>query len=171
MVRQQQTFQSRRTNRGERIAKAAQEVAGWLAEFSEQYLAVRSALEAAGNGGRFGEAVADVRQQIDWLMCDSILSVTPWRWLKNYPRYLRGIEYRLEKLRSGAGDRDAESMQSIGQLWDRWLAGQLEATRNPVAQAESEFRWMIEELRVSLFAQPLGTSIKVSVKRCEKLLT
>jgi ATP-dependent helicase HrpA len=170
VVRSREAFESRRSSRGERIAKAAQEVAGWLRELSENYFAVRRSLESFGNGGRFGEVLTDVRQQLDWLLCDHFLSITPWESLKHYPRYLSGIDYRLDKLGSGAGDRDALSMRSIQELWDRWLTTQLEPERNPANQSESEFRWLIEELRISLFAQPLGTAVKVSIKRCEKLL-
>jgi ATP-dependent helicase HrpA len=50
------------------------------------------------------------------------------------------------------------------------LASLPEERRTPPGMAESEARWMLEELRVSLFAQPLGTSIKVSPQRCEKLI-
>ena len=74
------------------------------------------------------------------------------------------------KVRSGAGARDAESTQVVRRLWDRWLEQLPEAARTPQQQAEGEFRWMIEELRVSLFAQPLGTAVKVSPPRCEKLI-
>ena len=176
LIRSKADFDSRRSDRGERIAKAAQDVAPWLEEFGDSYFAVRSTLESGvfecGSGsGKFGDVAADVRGQLDWLLCDSFLSVTPWSWLQHYPRYLQAIGYRFEKLRSGAGSRDAESMRSIQDLWNRWLATLLESDRKPMPQADSEFRWMMEELRVSLFAQPLGTVVRVSAKRCEKLLT
>ena len=95
---------------------------------------------------------------------------TPWDWLKHYPRYMKAIAYRLEKLRSGGAPRDSESTHVIRDLNTAWFAGLPESEQTAKAQAASEFRWMVEELRVSLFAQPLGTSVKVSAKRCEKLL-
>ena len=98
------------------------------------------------------------------------MAVTPWQWLKHYPRYFSAVAYRLDKARSGASSRDTDSMQIVNDLWDRWLSGLAAADREPKLQATSEFRWMIEELRVSLFAQPLGTAVKVSPQRCEKLL-
>jgi ATP-dependent helicase HrpA len=97
------------------------------------------------------------------------LSILPWQWLKHYPRYLAAISYRLDKLRGAAG-RDHENQETVSRLWDRWLDALEESQRTPTMQTSSEFRWMIEELRVSLFAQPLGTCRKVSAKRCEKLL-
>ena len=170
VVRTRLEFEARRTDRGSRIAKAAQEVAVWLGDLAENYFAVRRSLETIPGSGRYADVVQDVGQQLDWLLCESFLSITPWQWLKHYPRFFRGIDYRLDKLRSGASDRDTESMRSVQELWYRWLANQIETDRVPGRQTESEFRWLIEELRVSLFAQPLGTSVKVSVKRCEKYL-
>jgi len=170
VVRSREEFDARRSNRSERIAKAAQEVALWLGELADSYFAVRRSLESIRSSGRFVDVVKDIRYQLDWLLCEQFLSLTPWKWLKHYPRYLSGIDYRLDKIRSAAGDRDGASMQSVQELWDRWLASQLELERTAAAQSNSEFRWLIEELRISLFAQPLGTSVKVSVKRCEKLL-
>jgi ATP-dependent helicase HrpA len=52
----------------------------------------------------------------------------------------------------------------------QWLAAKGLQQAAPESLADFEFRWMIEELRVSLFAQPLGTSVKISPQRCEKML-
>ncbi len=169
VVRSKEMFESRRGERGQRIAKAAQEVAGWLANMGEHYFSVRRELESLKRGGRFASMISDVRDQLDWLFTDPFMSVTPWQWLKHYPRYLSAIAYRLDKAR-GAGSRDNDATHSVRDLWRRWLEQLPEDQRNSEHQAESEFRWMIEELRVSLFAQPLGTAVKVSVQRCEKLL-
>ena len=98
------------------------------------------------------------------------LSFTPWQWLKHYPRYFAAIAYRLDKLRSGSAARDNENMSVVSGLQTRWLSAMTEAEQTPRHQAATEFRWLSEELRVSLYAQPLGTSVKVSAKRCEKLL-
>ncbi len=170
VIRSRDQFESRRVDRGERIARAAQEIAGWLADLADHYFAVRRSLESIDRSGRFAEVINDIGRQLDWLLCEQFLSITPWQWLRHYPRYLAAIDYRVDKLRSGAATRDHELMQSVAQLWQRWMTNLLESDRTPARQAASEFRWLIEELRVSLFAQPLGTSVKISIKRCEKLL-
>ncbi|MEO1618570.1 MAG: DUF3418 domain-containing protein, partial [Planctomycetota bacterium] len=77
----------------------------------------------------------------------------------------------IDKLRSGGGARDGESLAVVAELWDRWLTSFPEEQRTPAMQSHDEFRWMVEELRISMFAQPLGTSVKVSPTRCEKLLS
>ncbi|MGI9473137.1 MAG: DUF3418 domain-containing protein, partial [Rubripirellula sp.] len=170
LVRTRDAFNDRREGRSARIAMATQEVATWLTNLSDSSFAVRKQLEGLGRSERFAAVAADVRSQLDWLLAEDFLSLTPWEWFKHYPRYLRAIDYRLDKIRSGSGSRDAESMRVISGLWGTWLERVPESQRTPQYQSESEFRWMIEELRVSLFAQPLGTSVKVSAQRCEKLL-
>jgi ATP-dependent helicase HrpA len=170
VVRSREVFEARLNERGRRIAEASQQVAPWLTDFAVNYFVVRRELESLSRGSRFGAVIDDVRNQLDWLLFSGFMSVTPWQWLKQYPRYFSAIAYRLDKARSGASSRDQDSMQTIQGLWRRWLDGILDEQRQPEYQTESEFRWMIEELRVSLFAQPLGTSVKVSPQRCEKLL-
>ena len=170
LVRTPEEFEARRTNRIERIAKATHEVATWLTALADAYFEVRRQLESA-NKNKNGIAIGDIRTQIKWLMPPDFLSFTPWQWLKHYPRYLKAIAYRLDKLRSGSAARDDESNRLIADLNHQWLVSMPEQDQNATTQAASEFRWMVEELRVSLFAQPLGTSVKVSAKRCEKLLS
>ncbi len=161
-------FDARRKDRVARIAVATQEVAGWITQLADAYFDARKEIESAGKGGRFGPAVGDVKTQVQWLVDDGFLTRTPWAWLKHYPRYFKAIAYRLDKVRSGAGSRDDDARKLVQDLWQRWLAKQ--TTYEPADHADSEFRWMIEELRVSLFAQPLGTSTKVSPTRVERLL-
>jgi ATP-dependent helicase HrpA len=169
VIRTRDDFQSRRDERGRRIAEAAQQVAIWLTAFADSYFAARRETESLSSG-RFATATTDIHRQIEWLLADGFLSITPWNWLKHYPRYFAAIAYRIDKLRSGSAARDDQNIQAVRSLWDRWIESLSEAQREPTKQAANEFRWMTEELRVSLFAQPLGTAVKVSPTRCEKLL-
>ena len=169
LVRTKEEFESRRKTRAERIAKATQEVAVWLTTLSDAYFDTRRQIEST-NKNTYAHAITDIRNQISWLMPADFLSFTPWQWLKHYPRYFAAIAYRLDKLRSGSAARDNENMSVVSGLQTRWLSAMTEAEQTPRHQAATEFRWLSEELRVSLYAQPLGTSVKVSAKRCEKLL-
>ena len=165
-LRGREAFEGRRSEQARRIAGATQELAAWLPKFAEAYFTARRQLES----GRQVQVIDDLEDQIAWLLADDFMSITPWQWLQHFPRYFQAIAYRLDKARGGASSRDRESTETIRDLWDRWLAGLAENRRDAKHQAECEFRWMIEELRVSLFAQPLGTAVKVSPVRCEKLL-
>ncbi len=170
VVRTRDEFNARRQDRGQRIAIATQDVAAWLGNFAEHAFIVRRELESSRGSTRMANVCNDVHQQLNWLIHPRFLSCTPWEWLKHYPRYMHGIAYRLEKVKSGAASRDNSASETIEDLKQRWLQMIPEKEQSPEHQAMSEFRWMIEELRISMFAQPLGTSVKVSPQRCEKLL-
>ena len=107
-------------------------------------------------------AYSDIRQQLGVLLERRFLKTVPLAWLVHYARYLKAIEYRLDKLK-GNLLKDKEFTETISELWRR-----LEAHNGLEDRRLQQFRWMIEELRVSLYAQPLGTSLPVSAKRLEK---
>ena len=169
VIRSREAFEARRADRGQRIAIATQELSAWLVSLADARFTVRRDLESARSSGRRPDLLNDCQHQLQWLFCENFLAITPWEWLRHYPRYLQAIAYRMDRA-GGASSRDEQSMQLIARLWQRWIDGLPENQRAAKDQAESEFRWMIEELRVSLFAQPLGTAVKVSPQRCEKLL-
>ncbi len=109
-------------------------------------------------------AIRDVRQQLSRLVPPRFLRDVPMAWLLEYPRYLDAIEYRLDKMR-GALARDKESTAEIQRFEERVFGG----GEVSLDQADlTKYRWMLEEYRVSLFAQPLGTKIPVSGKRLER---
>lgn len=108
-------------------------------------------------------AVEDIRQQLERLFHPRFLADTPREWLFEFPRYLDAIEYRLDKMRGALG-RDKDSTAEIGRFESRVFRDDA-----PVVSADLQaFRWMLEEYRVSLFAQPLGTRVPVSAKRLER---
>jgi len=108
------------------------------------------------------QAIRDMQTQLDLLICKGYLSSTPLARLRHYPRYLQGIIVRLEKLDRDPL-RDQTRMAQFLPLWERYLA--LGADNAP-----ESVRWLLEELRISLFAQELKTSERVSVQRIYRLL-
>ena len=112
------------------------------------------------------EATADVAQQLARLMPKKFLSFTPWPSLQHFARYLKAITARLEKYRADPG-RDAARLAELRPLEQRYW--RLVAERKGVVDDRlQEFRWLLEELRVSFFAQELRTPQPVSVKRLDK---
>jgi ATP-dependent RNA helicase HrpA len=90
---------------------------------------------------------------------------TPGEWLSQYPRYTRALRTRIERLRGqyGKDQKHTALLQSLAApLWEL-----LEARPGLLLQCAPamRYRWMLEELRVSLFAQNLGTRMPVSEKR------
>ncbi len=113
------------------------------------------------------EVVDDVQAQLARLVPKRFLLATPWAQLAHLPRYLKAITMRLEKWRSDPA-RDAERLASLRPVEQRYL--RLLAERKGVLDARlDEYRWLLEELRVSLFAQELRTPQPVSVKRLDKV--
>ena len=111
----------------------------------------------------------DCEQQIGLLVYKNSFSQTPWEQLQHVPRYLKALRLRIEKQPANP-DRDGKNAASVGVLWDRWQAkiSALKLAHLDISQDLQDFRWLIEELRVSLFAQELKTPFPVSIKRLEK---
>ncbi|HEX3631233.1 MAG TPA: ATP-dependent RNA helicase HrpA [Casimicrobiaceae bacterium] len=111
---------------------------------------------------------AEVRAQRAALVYPGFFSATPWPQLGHLPRYLQALDKRIAKAAADPA-RDAKHAQTVAALWERYRA-RAEANRaaQRVEPALEAFRWQLEELKVSLFAQELRTPFPVSYKRLEK---
>ena len=110
-----------------------------------------------------------MRQRLQTLLAAGFATRTPWAQWPRLPIYLKAMTLRLEKY-SGNPARDAAreaDIQELEQMWQEKTDG-LVKQGLPVSDDLAAFRWMIEELRVSLFAQELKTPYPVSVKRLLK---
>ncbi|WP_454255664.1 ATP-dependent RNA helicase HrpA [Pseudomonas sp. Marseille-Q8238] len=114
-------------------------------------------------------ALNDIKAQLANLVYPGFVRETPAEWLKELPRYLKAIEQRFDKIGAQL-QRDRVWSGELAGYWEQYRArlakhGQ-EGKRDPQLQL---YRWMLEEYRVSLFAQQLGTKQAVSDKRLSKL--
>ena len=147
-----------------RLTLIASEVArlasGILIEFAVAQRKVKDTKNAA-------EANADAAQQLQRLVPKKFLTATPYGQLQHFTRYLKALTLRLEKWRSDPA-RDAARLAELRPQEQRYW--RLVAERKGAVDARmQEFRWLLEELRVSFFAQELRTPQPVSIKRLEKL--
>ena len=146
-----------------RLTLIANEVARLSAAILADYAAVvrklRDSKHALG-------AVDDVAQQLARLLAKDFLRGTPWSQLQHLSRYLKATVLRLDKYRNDPA-RDAQQLAQLRPLEQRYWRLVAER-RGVVDERMQEFRWLLEELRVSLFAQELRTPQPVSVKRLEK---
>ena len=108
---------------------------------------------------------ADIRAQLAWLVPAGYLLTTPWERLREFPRYLTALEQRLEKAGRDAR-RDSQLAAEIAPLEAKYRE-RVKVERGLKPPGEDEFRWLLEEFRVSLFAQQLGTKTRVSARRLE----
>ncbi|MDB5778632.1 MAG: hprA [Polaromonas sp.] len=113
------------------------------------------------------EATADAAQQLQRLMPRRFLAVTPWPQLQHFARYLKAVTLRLDKLRADPA-RDAAKLSELRPQEQRYWR-LVSDRKGAVDDRMSEFRWLLEELRVSFFAQELRTPQPVSVKRLDKV--
>jgi ATP-dependent helicase HrpA len=115
-------------------------------------------------------ALTDMRAQVGRLMAPGFVGDAGVTRLRDYPRYLRAVAHRRERLDAQVA-RDRQLMDQLAGLQEAWLhAVAALPDGQPVPQHLREARWLLEEYRVSLFAQPLGTREKVSDQRIRKVM-
>jgi len=159
---------ARRVEEGRnRFTLIAQEIARSAAVI----LAERAALEKKLNAVErsFPQATADIRAQLARLLAPSWLARTPWERLQHFPRYLKAAGMRVDKMRADPQreQRLAAELSALEQPFRRELG--VRAKNGAVSAQFEQFGWLLEELRVSLFAQELKTPVPVSLKRLAKL--
>ena len=156
-------FQRRLADGRGRLTLIAQEVARLVATVLVEYaLAVRKIKDTKNAP----EATADCAQQLQRLMPKNFAVSTPWPQLQHFARYLKAVVLRLDKWRADPA-RDAQRLGELRPQEQRYW--RLVAERKGVADERMlEFRWLLEELRVSFFAQELRTPQPVSTKRLDK---
>ena len=114
-------------------------------------------------------AVQDIEKQLGRLIGKRFIADTPFERLQHFPRYLKAIAMRLDKLK-GNPARDAQLMAEYAPLWTSYERRAILLAKQGVTNPQVEqFRWMLEELRVQLFAQELRTPAPVSTKRLQKM--
>ncbi|MDH4050594.1 MAG: ATP-dependent RNA helicase HrpA [Rubrivivax sp.] len=156
-------FEARVQEGRSRLNLIAQEVARQAGTVLAEHAAAQRKLKDS----RVPQATADdIAAQLQRLVGKRFLTDTPWAALQHLPRYLKGVVLRLDKWRADPA-RDATRLAELRPLEQRWLRRLAELKGAPDARLD-EFRWLLEELRVSLFAQELRTPQPVSVKRLDR---
>lgn len=150
------------------IALAVQDVITVLGPIMDGHAEARKTI-AQTNSPLWKYAADDVRRQINALTVPGFLTSVQWGWLRQFSRYFQGISSRLRKLAKNGVRRDQASHAEIAACEARYQQRLTEhAQRELIDPNLQYYRWMIEEYRVSLFAQELGTAIPVSAARLEK---
>ena len=146
----------------EPVALAARDLADRILSVREEVRAARAGLESRS----YPESLADFDDQLAFLVYRGFIADTPLRWLEEVPRHLEAARRRIGKLARNPA-RDLESTRVVKSLWLPMRAAILDARSagRGVDPDLERCRWMLEELRVSLFVQEMGTRHPVSVKR------
>ncbi|MDX2147639.1 MAG: ATP-dependent RNA helicase HrpA [Planctomycetota bacterium] len=175
-VRDASSFRACELAGAPRISSAAAEVAALASTCLETFYRIRLRSEKLRSPA-FAFAAADIEAQLVGLLSHRFLARIPWPHLVHLPRYLGAIELRLDRLTAAKLEHDRRSATELGPWVERYSklvlarAGKEQAPGWPMLEpddAKTTYRWMIEEYRVSLFAQELGTALPVSPKRMEE---
>ncbi len=155
LPRTREQFQAAVARGRERMLQMVAEVAKLLPAIFEPYQGVRQHLaEPIPRGG--DQAYADLREQLRDLISDEFLLETPAAWLTHFPRYLQGMLVRIERLKTGGSARDIQSAAELRPYLTAFRERTAEHQQRGLIDPElNEFRWLLEEYRISLFAQRL----------------
>jgi ATP-dependent helicase HrpA len=164
--RREKDFHKQMERAKPRLPVVAQALARLVGEVLDAQHGLGAKIDAAR---AYPHAQRDLREQLARLVYPGFIRATPWERLQHLPRYLAACARRIEKL-PGRVEHDKRHTDTLAQLWKRY-AERLDKDRKAHIENEAlaDFRWQLEELRVSLFAQELKTPQPVSVKRLEKL--
>jgi len=163
-VRDEETFRRRLEAGKQQLVELAASIGACSFEALQAYQELNRLLKGAVSPPQLA-VISEVREQVQQLIYPGFISASPLTCLPHLGRYLRAAIRRLEKL-SGNSQRDRKQSALVRRYWQAYeqaIAG------DPANTGLGEFRWLIEELRVSLFAQELGTSVKVSPERLDRL--
>jgi ATP-dependent helicase HrpA len=157
-----QEFNARRDEGKSRLGLLGNEIARLVGTILSEYHALPKKLQTVK---AHAQGFNDMQAQLQQLITKRFIADTDYTQLAHFPRYLKAIATRIDKLRADPA-RDAKAMAEWQQAAQAWQRALKERHGDPKM---SEYRWLLEELRVSLFAQELRTPMPVSVKRLQKV--
>jgi len=164
------SFKLRCAEAKSRLGLLAQEICRLVGQILTDWQALQKKLPAFKV---HAAALQDVDKQLARLIGKRFIADTPFERLQHYPRYLKAIALRLDKLKAGGSDgaaRDARLLAEFAPLWTNYERRAIVLAKQGVTDPQVEqFRWLLEELRVQLFAQELRTPAPVSTKRLQKM--
>ena len=167
LPRSEQEFTVQKQRARTRLPAVTEALGRVLQHVANEYLTFKMALSDTKAGNTRLRNELDI--QLTHLIYPGFLEKTPWERLQHLPRYLKGMTMRLQKF-SNNPQRDGQHSGSLTTCWNQYCERlEKHQERGLNDNNLTEFRWQIEELRVSLFAQELKTPMPVSIKRLEKL--
>ncbi|MCL4110402.1 UNVERIFIED_CONTAM: hypothetical protein GTU68_006622 [Idotea baltica] len=159
------TFETYLEQGRKRIGVVVQEFVQLIPGLFKLYHEARAAIENSPGAGR--EIVLnDMKFQLSALVCEGFLKNTPWPWLIQYPRYFQCLRLRIDRMKSGGLKTELKLLDELAEFQNRYFERRQQHQKQQISDPMLDhYRWMLEEFRVSLFAQKLGTAITVSQKK------
>ena len=169
LPRDAQSFGKILDDRRAQLNEVAERLAVTVVSTLNEWRAARVALDSLRTGA-YADAVADIEAQLALLLPSDFIESTSRPWIDYLPRYIKAVTRRIEKLPPNAR-RDAELAAKVKPFSTALRSLMAEPAINGPRPDLDQLRWMIEEYRVSLFAQDLKTMLRVSDKRLAEQLT
>ena len=171
LPRMRAEFERRRDEGRSRLTLIANELARLLGAILAEYTGLQKQLQQMRKA--FPEPCRDIKENVERLLLKRFVAELPFERLQHLPRYLKAAGLRLDKLRAlgvTGASRDARFAAELAPLLAQWQREQARREKSGEHDPQMEqFRWLLEELRVQLFAQELKTPVPVSVKRLQKM--
>jgi ATP-dependent helicase HrpA len=168
LPRDAQAFNRRLDERRALLSDAADRLAATVTSIFKEWRAGRAGIDNL-RPGTFAGAVGDMEAQLRVLLPPDFIESTPQPWLEYLPRYLKAVTRRIERLRSNER-RDSELTAKVKPFSCAVSSLLAEPALSGARPEIEQLRWMVEEFRVSLFAQELKTVLRVSEKRLAEQL-
>ncbi len=167
LPRNEQEFTEQKKRARTRLPAVTEALSRVLQHIGDEYLNFKMVLSDSKVGNTRLRNELDL--QLNNLIYPGFLVNTPWERLQHLPRYLKGMTMRLQKFANNP-QRDGQHSGSLTTCWNQYCQRLEKHQERGLNDSNlTEFRWQIEELRISLFAQELKTPMPVSIKRLEKL--
>jgi len=168
LIRKKDHFYASLSEDKQHLLMNSEKVCVLLETILQKQINVMSRLSDA-NISKYENAIADIEIQMDYLIFGGFIDDVPYKYLTQYPRYLDSISKRLEKL-SGGQEKDRQNTLLIAEHWNR-IRKLVDNAYETECFTTSlyDYRWLLEELRISLFTQELRTKVPVSIKRMDKM--
>src|SRR5690606_8763411 len=163
-----QAFEQRLQQGRNNLVQAAQQVEQLITSILQRHHDILLQINSEKSPAR-QDAIADIRFQLEQLFPPHWLQCIAFERLQQYPRYLDGILMRFKRLQ-GNIERDHQSTRELDRLWQQYRQRKAKHDREGVLdEALDNWRWALEEYRISVFAQGMKTAYPVSMQRLEKL--
>lgn len=162
-LRTQKGFVNRLQEKRAGLIASADEIGRTVKAILESYRTIKMQLTGQA---KQDSLLQDIQEQLDLMLYQGFLQKTPFVYVKEMPRYLKAIQYRLAR---SAYDKtkEARKLEELRPFWTRYW-GSVEQGKYPIQPEQDSFRWSLEEFRISLFAQAVKTAYPISAKRLEQ---
>ena len=169
-IRTKTEFEQRSAEANARLMSVSNHLCDLMLEVSRHYKKVKQVLSVQ-TPLSWIQSIQDIQSQLENLIYPGFIQQTERRWLLQLPKYLNGIQQRIKKLEQDP-QKDQQRVTQLAPYWNQYIEwADNHHLINHHNNKLSHYHWMLQEMRISLFCQELGTSIKISFQRLDEAVS